>query len=125
LSRALQIPPREKFHAIAPLAACSPTIKKPQLRSPGPAPYQRYNATQFDPYPLPDMGPEIVGGRPPDYQVPVPEVERANQFRQSQAARAIPVIVPQPAPILPAYPGALPTLPPATSSTPRPPVYRY
>ena len=59
------------------LVACSSTIRKPRLASPGTAPFQRHNAEQFDPYPQNDMGPEIVGGRPPDYAVPVPEVERA------------------------------------------------
>lgn len=59
------------------LTACSSTIRRPRLASPGTAPFQRHNAEQFDPYPQNDMGPEIVGGRPPDYAVPVPEVERA------------------------------------------------
>lgn len=59
------------------LAACSPTIRYPRWQSPGTAPLQRYNAEQFDPYPLPDVGPAIVGGRPREYSVPVPEVTRA------------------------------------------------
>ena len=60
---------------------CSPAVKRPQLVNPGPAGYQRYNATQrVDPYPLPDAGPEIVGGRPRGFQQPVPEVERSRQF---------------------------------------------
>ena len=62
---------------LAELTACSSTIRKPQLHSPGTAPMQRFAADQFDPYPLPDMGPEIVGGRPIDYLVPVPEVNRS------------------------------------------------
>jgi hypothetical protein len=103
--------------AAAPLGGCSPYFfKTPQLLSPGSAPKQRYNATQFDPYPLPDMGPEIVGGRPPDYIVPVPEVERANQFRDQQAAAGNPVFIPQQTipvmPTLPAYPAMPPSLPP-------------
>lgn len=61
------------------LAACSSTIRYPRLASPGTAGFQRHNAEQFDPYPQNDMGPEIVGGRPPDYAVPVPEVQRARQ----------------------------------------------
>jgi hypothetical protein len=113
--------------ALAPLGGCSPTIKKPRLLHPGPAPVQRYNATQFDPYPLPDMGPEIVGGRPIDYMVPVPEVERANQFREQQAARGTMVIVPQPSagvPMLPSPPAYMPTFPPPGSGPP-PVEYRY
>ncbi len=60
---------------------CSSTIRKPRLRSPGTAPVQRYNATQFDPYPQNDVGPAIVGGRPKDFQLPPDEVVRARQER--------------------------------------------
>ena len=58
---------------------CSSTVRKPQLLHPGPAEYQRYNATQFDPYPQNDVGPEIVGGRPEGYMQPPNEIERARQ----------------------------------------------
>ena len=64
---------------LALLTACSPTIRYPRLASPGTAPLQRYNAEQFDPYPQNDVGPEIVGGRPLDYAVPVSEVSRSRQ----------------------------------------------
>lgn len=112
--------------ALVPLGACSPTIRKPQLLHPGPAPVQRNNATQFDPYPLPDMGPEIVGGRPIDYLVPVPEVKRANQFREAHPAPALPVLVPSTPVVTPGYPaGPIPTMPPQTAPTPPPVEYRY
>jgi hypothetical protein len=101
--------------ALLPMAACSPTIKKPQLLHPGPAPFQRANAEQFDPYPQNDVGPEIVGGRPPDYAIPRDEVTRANQFRASHQASAAPILVPQ-------TPIFAPTLPPAA---PPPVEYRY
>jgi hypothetical protein len=65
--------------ALASLTACSPTIRLPRLASPGTAAFQRANAEQFDPYPQNDMGPPIVGGRPREYQVPIPEVNRARQ----------------------------------------------
>ena len=101
--------------AFAPLVACSPTIRKPQLAHPGPAPVQRYNATQFDPYPLPDMGPEIVGGRPIDYLVPVPEVKRANQFRDSLPRPSLPVLTPSTPAMAPGYSfGTTPTFPQQT-----------
>jgi len=58
---------------------CSPDVRKPRLIGPGPAWYQRANAEQFDPYPQNDMGPEIVGGRPLDFQKPPDEVVRARQ----------------------------------------------
>lgn len=64
---------------LAPATACSPTIYKPTILSPGPAPFQRNNALQFDPYPPNDLGPEIVGGRPKDFQKPPDEVTRSRQ----------------------------------------------
>jgi hypothetical protein len=109
--------------AVAPLAACSPTIKQPRLLHPGPAPVQRYTATQFDPYPLPDLGPEIVGGRPPDYLVPVPEVKRANQFREQHPAPSLPVLVPQ-VPVGAPVITTTPDFPPAGTTIP-PVEYRY
>ncbi len=69
------------------LAACSRTVRKPQLFHPGPAGYQQFNATQFDPYPQNDMGPEIVGGRPISYQRPPSEVVRARQHKAAEAWR--------------------------------------
>ncbi len=73
------------------LVGCSAAVRKPQLLHPGPAPYQRYNATQFDPYPLNDLGPEIVGGRPIDFQKPANELERGRQYRDQQPWRTGPL----------------------------------
>jgi hypothetical protein len=69
--------------AIAPLCAvgCAPEaqryIRFPDLAHPGPAYVQRSEAIQHDPYPLNDIAPEIVGGRPLSYQQPISEAERA------------------------------------------------
>jgi hypothetical protein len=60
-------------------SGCSSSLRKPRLSSPGTAGFQRFNAERFDPYPQNDMGPEIVGGRPIDYQMPRNEVERVRQ----------------------------------------------
>jgi hypothetical protein len=106
--------------AVAPLAACSPTIRQPQLLHPGPAGVQRHNAAQFDPYPPNDVGPKIVGGRPPDYAVPPNEVTRSRQFMPNGPRSALPVLVPQ----VPAYTPVVPTLPPTTPTSP-PVEYRY
>ncbi len=127
--------------AVMSIAACSPTIRRPQLLHPGPANIQRYNASQFDPYPQTDMGPEIVGGRPPDFLVPVPEVDRANQYRRGErpinlanpgAVATVPVTAPVFVPTAPAatMPGVpvYPTTPIATQPpvSSQPPVeYRY
>lgn len=56
---------------------CGPHVRKPNLFDPGNAASQQYQAILHDPYPMPDVAPEIVGGRPREYQQPVPEVARA------------------------------------------------
>ncbi len=67
------------FVLTLPLAACSPTLRRPQLQHPGPAGFQRNNALLFDPYPSSDLGPEIDGGRPRGFQKPPQEITRARQ----------------------------------------------
>jgi hypothetical protein len=121
--------------ACAPLTACSSAVRKPQLLHPGPASFQRYNATQFDPYPQNDMGPEMVGARPPDYTLPPDEVKRSRQFLSGAAgsAQQLPAAVPTlpAAPIAaPVYGPAVPVNPPPASVGPAipagPPItYRY
>jgi hypothetical protein len=96
---------------IAPLTACSPTIRKPRLLHPGPASVQRYNAVQFDPYPQPDMGPEIVGGRPIDFITPVPPEERASQYKRGE--RAIELATPGTPGLLTRAPAVAPVFTPA------------
>jgi hypothetical protein len=63
------------------IAGCSADaqryIRFPALASPGPAAVQRAQAIQHDPYPLNDIAPEIVGGRPLSYQQSLTEVDRA------------------------------------------------
>ncbi|MHB8969293.1 MAG: membrane or secreted protein [Pirellulaceae bacterium] len=43
---------------------------------------QRSNATMFDPYTDNDIGPEVVGGRPKDYQKPLSETDRSRMFQK-------------------------------------------
>lgn len=83
---------------LAPGIGCSTqNIRMPRLYNPGPAGYQQYNARQHsDPYPLPDAGPEIVGGRPRGFQTPRPEVERSRQFWQSRQQPQFVAPAPQP-----------------------------
>lgn len=45
-------------------------------RAPGTIEQQRLRATIHDPYPDPNLGPEVVGGRPRDYANPLPEAVR-------------------------------------------------
>lgn len=87
--------------AVAGGIGCSPSVRMPRLYNPGPAGPQRYSAqTYADPYPLPDAGPEVVGGRPREFQVPRPPVERARQYlssrQQPQFVAPAPQIQPPP-----------------------------
>lgn len=110
-------------------AGCSSAVRKPQLLHPGPAPFQRGNAEVIDPYPLPDMGPEIVGGRPREFDQPRNEVVRAQQYKRSrgQAPGADlplgPIPVGQPLPV--SQPYAPPYSPPAYPAQPAPAGPRY
>ena len=68
---------------ISALAGCSDM--SPFWLHPGPAELQQIRAEYIDPYPEPDIGPAVVGGRPRDFQVPPPENERAqNEHSFSQ-----------------------------------------
>ena len=58
------------------IAGCQ-SVAKPDVLHPGPAVVQQGRAQQFDPYPQAEAGGNIAGTRPPDYQEPVPEVDRA------------------------------------------------
>jgi len=70
---------------------------------PGTMAAQQYRALEYDPYGDNDAGPEIVGGRPREFQRPLPEPERA-QFdpygkRNGQAASAGQFQTPFPDPV--------------------------
>jgi len=53
------------------------SVAPPNWFHTGPAEYQQRRAEQFDPYPENEPGPEITGGRPREYEKPIPEVDRA------------------------------------------------
>ena len=55
---------------------CSPFTRLPRLESPGNAARQQIEAVYHDPYPIADLGPEVVGGRPLGFEQPAPEVVR-------------------------------------------------
>lgn len=44
---------------------------------------QKARATVFDPYPLNDIGPAVVGGRPPGFMNPLPEPRRNELTQQN------------------------------------------
>jgi hypothetical protein len=104
------------------LAGCAPEMAslRQSFAHPGPAAYQRAQAIQHDPYVLNDVGPEVVGGRPREYQIPVNEVERA----RLAATRPVGLTpVPAPAVFVGPAPGAVPTYvtAPAPAALPYPP----
>ena len=69
------------------------TMQMPRLASPGSAGYQRYNALQYDPYPLDDIAPPVAGTRPQEYSRPIPEVTRGQAFN-AQPRTPQPVLPP-------------------------------
>jgi hypothetical protein len=96
-------------------AGCTPEVHRykrfPDFSNPGWAQQQRNDAVAHDPYPVDDAGPEIVGGRPREYQRPLNEVERAR-------LNAPPPVAMQPIPI-PSFPAAPPpAAPPPVVTTP-------
>lgn len=64
---------------LALLASGCAGMGRPNWLHPGPAAYQQKRAERFDPYPEPDVAPEVVGGRPREFQKPAPEPERARR----------------------------------------------
>ena len=119
--------------ALAVAAACgcnSPYMRWPDLYHPGTAQQQRAEAVVHDPYPLDDVGPPVVGGRPLGYLNPVPEVERSRMYDNARgiaAPRVVPFtntqIVPSaPPPVFsqsaPVYSQNLPGAPPPIVNAP-------
>lgn len=53
------------------------SVSPPNWFHPGPAAYQQSTAERYDPYPENEIGPQIVGARPREFQKPPPEPVRA------------------------------------------------
>ena len=51
---------------------CNATIERPRWFRPGDIRSQQYRAVEHDPYPSIEVGPEVVGGRPREYQQELP-----------------------------------------------------
>ena len=58
------------------------------LAPPGTMQAQQQRATVYDPFADNDAGPEIVGGRPREFQKPLPEPVRARNFDDPIRARS-------------------------------------
>ena len=63
------------------LAGCA-SIAPPDWGNPGTAAVQQRRAEQYDPYAEPDVGPNITGGRPREYQKPLAEPLRGLWLRR-------------------------------------------
>ncbi len=46
---------------------------------------QRFSSTVFDPYTDNDIGPEVVGGRPKDFQKPLPDSDRSRLLQKARS----------------------------------------
>jgi hypothetical protein len=106
---------------------CSGLLRNYDYFNPGDLRRQKSIAIAHDPYPLNDLGPPIVGGRPPGFDKPLSEVQRAQLFNPPRRAlQPLPTL--QPTVVSPAaVPGSAPLLPPVQtvpapySSGPAPP----
>jgi hypothetical protein len=58
-------------------AAGCQSVAPPNIYDPGPLDYQRSSAQRFDPYTDQEIGPDVVGGRPRDFDKPIAEPSRA------------------------------------------------
>jgi hypothetical protein len=58
----------------------SPYFRTPNFAHPGTAAEQRADAERFDPYPDPDAGPPVLGGRPPGFTRPLTDTEWARRY---------------------------------------------
>jgi hypothetical protein len=115
---------------LAVVAGChSPYIRTPNFAHPGTAAQQRADAERFDPYPDPDAGPPVLGGRPPGFTRPLTDTEWGRRFVAPPGALQPSPIVTVPAapvvtnPFTPSAPSTFqPTAPPVLPSptTPSP-----
>jgi hypothetical protein len=80
-----QLPPPQGAGAASVPGASPPTgVQGPNWDSPGTLSQQQQRATVFDPFANNEVGPEIVGGRPRDFQKPMNEATRAHGFRDTR-----------------------------------------
>lgn len=74
--------------AAVSLAGCR-GIHCPRIQGPGTAEYQRAIAQRYDPYPESQVGPDVLGGRPRDFDVTRAETHRARHFFQAPNQRSL------------------------------------
>ena len=57
--------------------------------NPGTTIRQQFRAMRHDPYADVDIGPQVIGGRPREYQLPVPQAVRNQPYPQNLGATPI------------------------------------
>jgi hypothetical protein len=70
--------------AYAPAPPATSSTQMPAWNNPGTVPQQQQAATMHDPYGDTAAGPEIVGGRPREFQKPLAEPVRSRGFRDTR-----------------------------------------
>ncbi len=71
------LPPAQGTTGISPVPGAAAGIQGPNWNNPGSLAQQQQRANVFDPFANNEVGPEIVGGRPRDFQKPMTEATRA------------------------------------------------
>ena len=74
---------RYSLAACALLAISGCMTERANISMPGTIDMQRRRAIRLDPYPNQDIAPEIVGGRPRDYDMDRSETNRAKLLREA------------------------------------------
>jgi hypothetical protein len=67
------------------VAGCKTTAMPSFFQPRQPTDVQQKKALRYDPYPETNVGPEMTGTRPRDYQIPPAEAARARWERENQA----------------------------------------
>jgi hypothetical protein len=96
------------------LTGCGPSFGMPSLCEPGSASSKLAAAKKFDPYPDPNIGPPVVGGRPLGFETPREDADITKRgFPRSQS---YPPPVTNYAPPASYYPSSNVIAPPATAA---------
>lgn len=97
------------FFACVP-GCLNPYVRMPNFAQPGTAAQQRADAERFDPYPDPNMGPAIDGGRPLGFTKPMSDIEWSRSYGGRPRG-----MVPAGVPVIPTSPGAFSGTVPSTA----------
>ncbi len=105
--------------ALLAIVGCGPFFGLPSICEPGSESQKLADAKKFDPYPDPNMGPAVVGGRPEGFMHPRPDPDITKLPLPPWAQSYPPVAASYPA-TGSYYPSAMVVTPPATAAYPPP-----